>query len=92
VLEKDEKSFIENIEESKKFFAEEAEKWQIYTDKIIFLLAKQREKLEKNIWKKIYLENIYSREKINWILEKVENWKIFLENWNILELDKWEIF
>jgi prephenate dehydrogenase len=26
VLEKDEKSFIENIEESKKFFAEEAEK------------------------------------------------------------------
>ena len=92
VLQKNEKFFIKTIEESREFFADEAKKWQIYTDKIIFLMSKQIEILEKNIWKEIKLENIYSREKINWILEKLEDRKIFLKNWKILYLDEWNIF
>jgi hypothetical protein len=55
-------------------------------------MSKQIEILEKNIWKEIKLENIYSREKINWILEKLEDRKIFLKNWKILYLDEWNIF
>lgn len=91
VKEKDEESFIKNIENSAKYFWKNSLKWQKYTDKIIFMLSKQVEFLEKNIWKKIEAENIYSREKKSWILEKFEDRKIFLEDWKNLELDEWEI-
>ncbi len=91
VEEKDEKNFIESIEKSAKFFWENAKKGQSYTDKIIFMISKQTEILEKNIWKKINLENIYSRGKKSWILKKFENGKIFLDSWEILEFDEWEV-
>jgi hypothetical protein len=55
------------------------------------MLWKQVELAEKLVWKKIDLENIYSREKISWILEKFEDRKFFLDSWEILELDKWNI-
>jgi len=91
VLQKDENSFIENIEDSKKYFENEAEKWQIYTDKIIYLLWKQMDKAKNSIWKQIILENIYSKERKTWILEKFEDRKLFLNNGEILELDMWEV-
>jgi len=91
VVEKDEESFVKNIEQSKEYFKDETEKWQIYTDKIIFLLAKQIEKAWKLVWKEIFLENIYTKEKKSWILEKFENRKLFLDSWEILELDKFYI-
>ena len=91
VLEKDEQSFIENIGSSKKYFKDEAEKWQFYTDKIIFMLSKQVEKAEKLVWKEINLENIYSKQIKKDILEKYEDRKLFLKNWEVLEIDKWNI-
>ncbi len=91
VEQKDENSFIKNIESSAKYFWENANLGQKYTDKIIFMIGKQTEILEKNIWKKICLENIYSREKKNWILEKFEDRKIFLDSWEILEFEQWEV-
>ena len=91
VVEKDEDSFIKNIEKSKEFFGEQTEKWQIYTDKIIYLLWKQIEKAWNLVWKEIFLENIYSKEKKSWILEKFEDRKLFLDSWEILDLDKYYI-
>ncbi len=91
VLEKDEESFIENIDESKKYFANEAEAGQIYTDKIIFMLSKQVELAEKLVWKVINLENIYSKQIKKEILEKFKDRKLFLKNGEVLELDKWNI-
>jgi len=91
VLEKDEQSFIENIDNSKKYFADEAEKGQIYTDKIIFMLGKQVDKAKKSVWKQIILENIYSGEIKKCILEKYEDRKLYFKNGEMLELDEWEI-
>ncbi len=91
VEQKDEESFIKNIENSGKYFWDNAESGQKYTDKIIFMISKQTEILEKNIWKKIVLENIYSRKKKTGVLENFENRKIFLGGGEVLELDEWEI-
>jgi len=91
VLEKDEDAFIENIEDSKKYFKDEAEKWQIYTDKIIFMLSKQVEKAEKLVGKEIILENIYTKKIKKEILEKFEDRRLFLSSWKVLELDEWNI-
>ncbi len=91
VLEKDEDSFIENIEDSKKYFKDEAEKWQVYTDKIIFMLGEQIKKAEELVWKEIKLENIYSRELKKWILERFKDRKLYLKDGNVLFLDEWNI-
>jgi len=91
VLKKDENSFIRKIKEAEKFFGEEVKNWQLYTDKIIFMLSKQIEKAESLVNKDIILENIYSREEIKDKLVKIEGKKLFLKNWKILDLDQWEI-
>lgn len=91
VEEKDEDSFIENIEKSAQYFWENTKEGQNYTDKIIFMLWKQIELAEKNIWKEIVLENIHSRDEKLWILEKLENRKLYMKNWEILEIDEWNI-
>ena len=91
VEDKDEDSFIENIDSSAKFFWENAEKGQKYTDKIIFMLSNQTDKVEHNVWKKIILENIYNLEEKSWILEKYENRKIYLDSREVLEMDEWFI-
>ena len=91
VEDKDEDAFIKNIEDSYKYFWDNAIEGQKYTDKIIFMLSKQVELIEKNIWNKIELENIHSREKKNWILEKFDDRKLYMNNWDILELDEWNI-
>lgn len=91
VKNKDKKSFIETIEKTKKHFSETAENGQKYTDKIIFLISKQIEKIEENIWKIIEFENIYSRKKISWKIEKLDqnNWEIIFENWEKININEW---
>ena len=93
VEEKNEKEFISTIENTKKYFWENAQKWQLYTDKIIYLISKQIDLIKQNInWKKIKFENIYSWKIVQ---EKVIDYKneiIFLENWEKLILDEWRVF
>lgn len=90
VKNKNEDDFIWTIEETKKYFWENALKWQKYTDKIIYMLSKQVEKIDKNTWKEISLVNIYSWEKITWKLDKFEKDFIFI--WvNKYNIDEWEI-
>ena len=91
VEDKDENSFIKTIEGSKEYFWENSKEGQRYTDKIIFMLSRQVELVEENIWKKIELEDIHSRDKKVWILEKFEDRKLYLNNGEILELDEWNI-
>jgi len=92
VKNKDKKSFVEMLEKTKVHFWETAEEWQLYTDKIIFLISKQVENIEKNIWKEAEFENIHSREKIKWIIKnfKQEEFVIF-ENWEKIDIKEWII-
>lgn len=91
VKNKDENSFIQKIQKTKKFFWKNTDKWQKYTDKIIYLIWKQIEKLEQNRWKKIFLKNIYSWEKIFWVLKNFSDHEIFFESWEKICLDEWEV-
>ena len=91
VKDKDETSFINTILEGKKYFWDNALAWQKYTDKIIYMISKQREKIENNLWKKVTLINIYSKEQVIWIITKFENNYIFLENLWEYNIDEWEI-
>jgi len=91
IEQKDEESFIENIKDSAKYFWKNTEKGQKYTDKIIFMIWRQLELAEKSVWKEIRVENIYSREIKIWILNKFNDKDLFLNSWEILDLDEWEI-
>lgn len=91
VEEKDEDSFIENIQNSNEYFWNNSQEWQLYTDKIIFMLGKQTELVKKNIWKQVELENIYTREIKKWTIIKFEDRDIFLNNWEVLKLDEFNI-
>lgn len=88
---KNEDEFINTILWTHEYFWKTAKKWQIYTDKIIYLISKQIELIEQNIWKEISLINIYSKEEIKWIIERYHNEKIYLKNWNEFNIDEWEI-
>lgn len=88
---KDEESFIKTIEESQKYFWESTKQGQLYTDKIIYMLWKQVDLVERLIWKEINLENIYSKKLKTWILIKYENRKLYLESKEELELDEWNV-
>lgn len=92
VEEKDEENFINTIEETQKYFWDNAEKWQLYTDKIIYLISKQIEIIEKNIWKMINFENIYSWKVRKEKIISYKNETIFLKNWENLKLDEWRVF
>jgi len=92
VEEKDEESFIKTITKTQKYFWENAQKWQLYTDKIIYLISKQIELIEKNIWKKLNFENIYSQEIRKEKIIDFKNDIIYLENKEELKLDEWRIF
>ena len=91
VEEKNEDEFISTILWTNKYFWKTAKKWQIYTDKIIYLISKQVEIIENNIWKEVELINIYSKEKISWIIKKYYNDIIFFKNWNKYNIDEWEV-
>ena len=86
-----EKKFIENILDTQKYFWKNTDRWQKYTDKIIYLIWKQIEKLEENKWKKIFLKNIYTQKKLSWVLKNFSDHEIFFEDWKVVCLDEWEV-
>ena len=92
---------------SQEIFWKNAKKWQVYTDKLIYLISKQIELIEKNIWKNMNFENIYSQKVINWKIIKFEKEIIYLDSWqgelswkdkrggpkvDKLILDEWRVF
>lgn len=91
VEDKDEKWFIENIEDSARYFWNNAMEGKKYTDKIIFMLSNQIDKAEGSVWKEIIVENIYTLEEKSWFLEKYKDRKIYLNSWEILNMDEWFI-
>lgn len=91
VREKDEISFINTINSTKLYFWNHADFWQKYTDKIIYMMARQIEKAQNNVWNKVELLNIYSRLKINWELENYADRKLYFKSWEIYSLNEWEI-
>lgn len=91
VREKDEKKFINTILHTQEYFWDNAIKWQQYTDKIIYMLSRQVEKLEKNIWKVIIITNIYTKEQKKSELVKFKDDTIYLKSWEKLSIDEWEI-
>lgn len=90
VRDKDEDSFVNTIKDTSEYFWENALKGQKYTDKIIYLISKQIERLEKNIWKNIKITNIYTKVEKTWTLEKFENDIIYL-NGEEFRIDEWDI-
>ncbi len=90
VKDKNEKKFIKTATKTKNYFWDDANEWQEYTDKIIYMIWRQSELAHKKTWKIVSIENIYTREKVRWLLEKVENETLFINgesykinNWNI---------
>ena len=92
VKEKDSKTFVKNIESTQKYFWENAKKWQLYTDKIIYLISKQIELVKNNIWEIMNFENIYTQKIISWKIIKFEKEIIYLSSWEELILDEWRVF
>lgn len=88
---KDEKQFIDSLEETKEFFWDNADYWQKYTDKIIFMISRQIEKIENNIWNKITMLNIYSKEKIGWVLKEYRDEICILDNGEKYDINEWEV-
>lgn len=81
VQEEKKDDFIKLIEETRDYFwKENCELWQNYTDKIIFLLGKEKEKFQWNIGKHITIENIYSPKEISGILQEFTDTHIIIDN------------
>ena len=92
VKEKDTSTFAQLITESKQHFWNEAQKWQHYTDKIIYLLSKQSEKVQNNIGNHISLIHIYTGKKISGKVKKFEKGYIHITNEShSYHIDEWEI-
>lgn len=87
---KDEENFIKTVQNTAKYFWKNSKEWQEYTDKIIYMIWNQIEKAHKNIWKEIEIKNIYDKSKIEWILEKIENNFLYINN-KKYNLNIWEI-
>ena len=91
VKKKNRLAFIEEIDKTRAFFwKDHCENWQKFTDKIIYLLSKQSKQYQKNIWKEIYLENIYSNTKISGVLNSYSESIIEVNN-SIFNLNEWII-
>jgi prephenate dehydrogenase len=80
--------FINNVNQSKKYFWSNTEKWQEYTDKIIFLISHQIDKIKNNIWKNVKIVNIYTWESIVGIIEEYSNELVKIKN-NEYNINKW---
>ena len=92
VKSKDYDAFCSDIISVREFLWEEnCNQWQEYTDKVIYMMWAQIEILKNNIWKTIGLKNIYTRETIEWVLEKYQWWKIFLSTGNVYNIDGYEV-
>ena len=91
IQKKDEFNFVSRIYDTVKYFGDYAQSWQKYTDKIILLLSKQLELVSKNIGQKLTFENIYTSEKISWIVKKFENNVVTLSSWKRIDINEWII-
>lgn len=91
IKEKDEEGFIDMIDWTKGHFWDNALKWQNYTDKIIYMLSNQIDKINSNIWKNITLQSIDSSKKVEWKLIKFEDNLLYLDSWKNYDLDKYHI-
>lgn len=82
--------FVDTVKLTSKHFWNEALKWQKYTDKLIYLMAKQADKFRNYIWKKVTIENIYTKQIIEWVLISVDpeidvDWKQYnIDEWIVL--------
>ena len=72
--------FIKNVNSSKKYFWNNTEKWQIYTDKIIYLVSQQIDKIKNNIGKNIKIINIYTWVIIEWNVDYYKNEKLIIND------------
>lgn len=90
IEQKDETWFINSVNENKIFFWDNGKAGQIYTDKIIYLIWKQSELAEENIWKQVTLKNIYSKKTISWMIENFKKETIYI-NSIPYHIDQWEI-
>ena len=88
---KNEKKIIKLIEKSKKHFEKTREKWQMYTDKIIFLLTEQKELLKRKKWKIIHFTNIYDNKKEKGRLVDFDEEFFFLQDGTKKEILKYYI-
>ena len=87
---KDEEKFINIIYKTKKFFwPKNCEFWQKYTDKLIYFVAEQREKVQNWIWTKLTFKNIYTNETISEVIKSVKDNEILLENWKKIDLNEY---
>jgi len=93
VQEKNIEKFCGDIVSAREFFGmEHCETWQEYTDKVIYLLWKQLERLREKQWVIIKLKNIYSWEEISGKLLDFNEKEIFLEGKkNPYFLNNWEV-
>ncbi len=87
---KDENNFIKKVEQTAKYFWKHTTEWQEYTDKIIYLISKQIQKCNDNIWKQIKIENIYNNNVVSWILDNFKD-NIITVNGKNYNLNTWEI-
>ncbi len=85
----DQDAFVSTIEGTQEYFWENAQKWQVYTDKIIYMLAMQIEYLNKNIWNELNFTHVSSWKKIQSVVKGFEKEVIYLESWEELILDEW---
>ena len=80
VKRKDEKEFVNQINQASKHFGASAEEWQKYTDKIVYLIWKQINYIKDNIWKQMLIENIYTKDILHIVIKDFDGKYIILEN------------
>ena len=84
---KDEYWFLNIIEATKQGFGKKiTQEGQKYTDKIIYLMWEQVEKINNNIWKEMIFKNIYSWIKIVWKVIEIMDDNVILESWQKIDL------
>lgn len=92
VQEKNTQKFLSDVRDARAYVWEAfCSESQLYTDKLIYMLAKQQENLKNNIWNTIELRDIYTWAKKVWVLEKYENRNIFFKSGEIYTIDQYEI-
>jgi prephenate dehydrogenase len=82
--------FVDILEKWKDFFWNYASVWQKYTDKIIFLLANQIDLFRKNVGNRIKIQNIYTKQVKEGLLERFDNYRFVLD-WKEYDINEWVI-
>jgi len=92
VKNKDYNTFCQDILEARESIGiENCEKWQEYTDKVIYLMWKQIDILKRNLWKQISLKNIYTLEEVTGVLESFNEQTLKLQGKGEYKIDIYDI-